>query len=100
MNPRDDETLRARGGRTGVYTVRYDGLSGGRAAVNARGKLTERIAALVCDGTIALNEDPALVEALACLDTGIAIPSELYALVAEVLAFVYGVDAGAAVPPA
>lgn len=100
MNARDDGMRGARAGRTGVYTVRYDGLAGGAAAVMAqRAGLTERIAALARSGSIALNEDPGLIEALACLDAGLEIPGEVYALVAEVLAFVYGVDADAPAPP-
>ena len=45
---------------------------------------------------VPLHQDPGLVEALAKLDIGTVIPRELYAVVAEVLAFVYSVDAEAA----
>jgi flagellar biosynthesis protein len=45
---------------------------------------------------VALHQDAGLVEALAKLDMGTVIPRELYAVVAEVLAFVYSVDSEAA----
>ena len=47
---------------------------------------------------VPLHQDPGLVEALARLEIGSVIPRELYAVVAEVLAFVYAVDADAARP--
>jgi flagellar biosynthesis protein len=45
---------------------------------------------------VPLHQDAGLVEALGKLDIGTVIPRELYAVVAEVLAFVYAVDAEAA----
>jgi flagellar biosynthesis protein len=42
---------------------------------------------------VPLYEDAGLVEALARLDISEQIPRELYAVVAEVLAYVYRVDA-------
>lgn len=44
---------------------------------------------------VPLHEEPGLVEALARLDCSRAIPRELYALAAEVLAFVHEADARA-----
>ena len=42
-----------------------------------------------------MREDPALVEALAKLDVGQAIPPELYVAVAEALVWAYRLDAKA-----
>jgi flagellar biosynthesis protein len=42
---------------------------------------------------VAIREDPDLVELLAKLDLGQAIPAELYAVIAEVFAFVYRLNA-------
>ena len=45
---------------------------------------------------VPLHQDAGLVEALAKLEVGQCLPRVLYAVVAEVLAFVYAVDAEAA----
>ena len=61
-----------------------------------RGLMAEEIVAVAREHGVPLHQDPGLVEALAKLDIGTVIPRELYAVVAEVLAFVYTVDAEAA----
>jgi flagellar biosynthesis protein len=61
-----------------------------------RGMIAEEIVAAAREHGIPLHQDPGLVEALSMLDIGTVIPRELYAVVAEVLAFVYSVDAEAA----
>jgi flagellar biosynthesis protein len=60
------------------------------------GLMAEEIVAVAREHGVPLHQDPGLVEALAKLDIGTVIPRELYAVVAEVLAFVYSVDAEAA----
>jgi flagellar biosynthesis protein len=61
-----------------------------------RGLVADEIVAVAREHGIAIHQDPGLVEALSMLDIGSVIPRELYAVVAEVLAFVYTVDAEAA----
>ena len=61
-----------------------------------RGVSAEEIVRIAKERKIPLYEDPGLVEALARLDVAEYIPRELYAVVAEVLAYVYRVDSGAA----
>ena len=61
-----------------------------------RGMFAEEIVAAAREHGVPLHQDPGLVEALSKLDIGTVIPRELYAVVAEVLAFVYSVDAEAA----
>ena len=61
-----------------------------------RGLTAHEIVDIAKKNGIALHEDAGLVEALTKLDVGTVIPRELYAVVAEVLAFVYAVDAEAA----
>lgn len=61
-----------------------------------RGMIAEEIVAAAREHGVPLHQDPGLVEALSKLDIGTVIPRELYAVVAEVLAFVYSVDAEAA----
>ena len=61
-----------------------------------RGLMAEEIVAVAREHGVPLHQDPGLVEALSRLDIGTVIPRELYAVVAEVLAFVYSLDAEAA----
>jgi flagellar biosynthesis protein len=57
-----------------------------------RGLTAENIVKIAKEHNIPLYEDPGLVEALARLNVSDVIPRELYAVVAEVLAYVYRVD--------
>lgn len=61
-----------------------------------RGLMAEEIVRLAKENGIPLHEDPGLVEALACLDISEYIPRELYAVVAEILSYVFRVDGAAA----
>lgn len=58
-----------------------------------RGLRADEIVRLAREHGVPLREDAGLVAALAKLDIGTTIPRELYAVVAELLAFVYAVDA-------
>lgn len=60
---------------------------------SGRGQVAEKIIELAKAHGIYIQQDPDLVEVLSRLDIGEAIPPELYAVVAEVLAFVYRVNA-------
>ena len=61
-----------------------------------QGMMAEEIVNVAREHGIPLHQDPGVVEALSKLDIGTMIPRELYAVVAEVLAFVYSVDTEAA----
>jgi flagellar biosynthesis protein len=79
--------------------TRYDDLIGSETppiVTAGKGPIAERIVALAREHDIPLHQDAALVEALMRLEIGAMIPRELYTVVAEVLAFVYLVDAEAA----
>lgn len=56
------------------------------------GLVAERIVQIAREAGVAIQENPGLVEALAALDLGEHIPSELYPVVAEVLVWVRRVD--------
>lgn len=60
-----------------------------RVLAAGRGVVAEKIIALAKENQIPVVEDQALAEALAMVDIGAMIPVELYAVVAEVLAYVY-----------
>lgn len=62
-----------------------------RVVAAGQGALAERIIALAQTNGVPLREDPVLIAALATLDLDQVIPPELYAVVAEVLAYVYRV---------
>jgi flagellar biosynthesis protein len=57
-----------------------------------RGLVAEEIVRVAKERGIPLHEDPGLVAALSALDVSEYIPRELYAVVAEILAYVFRVD--------
>ena len=65
-------------------------------SASGRGEVAERIIALAEAAGIYIQPDPDLVEILAQLDLGSAIPPKLYYVIAEILAFVYRLNERAA----
>jgi flagellar biosynthesis protein len=57
-----------------------------------RGYIAERIREVARESGVPLKEDSELVEYLMALDLYEEIPSELYAVIAEILAFIYSMD--------
>lgn len=57
-----------------------------------RGLLAERIKELAQESGVPIQEDPQLVDYLMALDLHEEIPPQLYAVVAEVLAYIYSLD--------
>ncbi|NLZ52149.1 MAG: EscU/YscU/HrcU family type III secretion system export apparatus switch protein [Thermoanaerobacteraceae bacterium] len=64
-----------------------------RVVASGKGLLAEKILELAHKENIPIYKDPHLVEALIQLDLNLEIPPELYRAVAEILAFIYTVDA-------
>ncbi len=64
-----------------------------RVVATGQGYVAEEILRLAHENDIPLRQDPALAGALASLDIGAQIPPELFRAVAEVLAFVYKMNA-------
>jgi len=83
--------------RPAAAALRYDPTSDDVPEVLAvgRGLMADEIVRVAKAHGVALYEDAGLAEALARLNVTDAIPRELYAVVAEVLAYVYRVDAEA-----
>ena len=83
--------------RAAAAALHYDptGDAPPEVVATGRGLIADEIVALAQKHGIALHQDAALVEALSKLDVGTTIPRELYAVVAEILAFVFAVDAEA-----
>ncbi len=81
--------------RPAAAALQYDPLKSEPPQVVAvgRGVTAEEIVRVAKEHNVPLYEDAGLVEALARLDVSDAVPRELYAVVAEVLAYVYRIDA-------
>lgn len=81
--------------RPAAAAIAYDPLASEPPEVLAigRGVTAEEIVRAAKEHGVPLYEDAGLVEALARLDISDRVPRELYAVVAEVLAYVYRVDA-------
>ena len=63
-----------------------------RVVAKGRGVIAEKILEIAKERGIPIHEDPDLVEILGALDIGKLIPEEMYAAVAEILAFLYRVN--------
>lgn len=62
-----------------------------RVVATGRGEIAEQILSIARQNQVPIRDDTALADALAQVDLNQVIPPELYAVVAEVLAFVYRV---------
>lgn len=63
-----------------------------QVVATGRGQLADRIIALAEAHGIPLVNDPALAQTLAKLELNTEIPPNLYLAVAQILAYVYGLD--------
>jgi flagellar biosynthesis protein len=72
--------------------LRYEGVGAPKVVASGRGLIAERIVAAARDAGVAVREDAALAEALGGLDLDREIPEDLYAAVAETLAWAYALD--------
>ena len=83
------------GHRKAAAALHYDpvGSEPPEVVATGRGLAADEIVRIAKEHGIPLYEDAGLVEALSRLDCSAVIPRELYAMVAEVLAYVYRVDA-------
>ena len=72
--------------------LKYEGVGAPKIVASGQGLIADRIVAAARSAGVAIREDAALVEALAGLDLGHEIPEDLYAAVAEALAWAYALD--------
>jgi flagellar biosynthesis protein len=86
------------GPRPAAAALRYDpaGDEAPEVVASGRGLIADEIVRVARENGVPLHQDAGLVEALSRLDLSDRIPRELYAVVAEVLAYVFRVDAEAA----
>ena len=66
-----------------------------RVIAKGRGEIAEKILAVARANNVPLYEDKNLIQVLEALDLETEIPPELYRAVAEVLAFIYRLNASA-----
>lgn len=85
---------RSQGPREAV-ALNYDREAGGapRIVAKGRGDLAERIVALAAEHGVPLETNADLAELLGACDVGEEIPDELYVLVAELLRYLYALNA-------
>lgn len=87
----------ADGRRTAAVALAYEAADGApRVVAKGRGELARRIIERAREAGVFVHESPELVSLLLEVDLDARIPSELYVAVAEVLAWVYRVERGAA----
>jgi flagellar biosynthesis protein len=69
----------------------YDPNSNGapRVVATGRGEIADKILLIAQENKVPIREDPILAQALSMVDLDTEIPPELYAVVAEVLGWVY-----------
>jgi len=65
-----------------------------QVVASGRGAVAERILELAREHGVAVREDRDLVELLSACEVGDAVPVEVWSAVAEVLAWVYGLERG------
>lgn len=84
--------------RPAAAALKYDpvGHEAPQVIAAGRGLIAEEIVRVAKEHNVPLHEDAELVEALSRLEMTESIPRELYAVVAEVLAYVFRVDSEAA----
>jgi len=84
-----------RNGRPLAVALRYDraDMPAPRVTAKGGGELAQRILAVARENDVPVREDPDLLELLSACDLGEEIPSELYHAVAELLAFLYRLNA-------
>ncbi len=77
-----------------AVALQYDKKKAPAPVVTAKGqgKVAEKIIALAREHGVPVKNDPDLIEVLSSLDIDEQIPPEIYVAVAELLAFVYGMN--------
>ncbi|MGB5278206.1 MAG: EscU/YscU/HrcU family type III secretion system export apparatus switch protein [Gammaproteobacteria bacterium] len=75
-----------------VVALQYDGAGAPRVTAKGTGLTGEQILALAREHGIPLHENGDLAEALSHIPLGEEIPAKVFAIVAEILAYIYYLD--------
>ena len=78
-----------------VIALQYSGTGAPKVTAKGEGHVAARILEVAEQAGVPVRRDPALVQALSTLELDREIPEELYAAVAEVLAWAYRLDGDA-----
>ena len=78
--------------------LRYTGTGAPRVVAAGRGHIAATILETARDAGVPVHKDPELADALALLALGDEVPDELWAAVAEALAWAYSVSDAAITP--
>ena len=83
------------GKRKGAVALSYDQAQdeAPKVAASGRGQVAGRILEAAREAGVPVREDPDLLEVLARVPVGDEIPPEMYQAVAEILAFIYRMNA-------
>ena len=88
--------MKIRNGQKKAVALKYHEESDKAPVLIAKGKgeVAEKILEIAREHNIYIHDDPDLIEVLSRLDLHEQIPSDLYLVVAELLAFVYSLNSG------
>ena len=75
-----------------VVALHFDGVNAPVVTAKGTGLTGENIIKLAQEHGVPLHENPGLANALSIIPLGEEIPAEIYAVVAEVLAYIYYLD--------
>ena len=77
-----------------AVALKYDNKKDDAPRITAEGssKIAQKIIELAIQNNIPIKEDPDLVQVLSSLEINEEIPSEIYVVVAELLAFIYSTN--------
>jgi flagellar biosynthesis protein len=94
MPKRDQEAAGPPHKRLRATALRYDKAEGGAPKVVATGagEIAKRIVEIAEEQGVPVHSEPALAEALSRLELAQEIPEDLFAAVAEVLVWAYGLE--------
>ncbi len=88
------KTSRSRQKRAAALKYQPKSDNAPKVIAKGKGKVAEKIIEIAKEHNIYIHNDPDLIEVLYQLDLNEDIPSELYVVVAELLAFVYSLNSG------
>ena len=91
MNHKTNQKNTAKPKKTAI-ALQYDGFNTPRVTATGQGVNAEQIMNLARQYDVPLHEDAGLALALSSIPMDSDIPSELYLVVAEILAFIYFLD--------
>ncbi len=76
-----------------AVALQYDGQNAPRVTAKGEGDIAEQILQLAQEHEVPMYANADLAELLATLDLGEEIPETLYQAIAEIIAFIYSLDA-------